>query len=259
MHEHAHVTEEELILHYYGEPDADPRVERHLSTCVACRSALAQLGETLSLVEAHRAPEPLAGLEQRVWARVEADAIMRRRSWFSRLFEGTPRWALAGGVAAIVIAAFVAGRLTRPIAEPVVPQVAAAPAADPTERVLLIAIGDHLDQSQMVLLELLNGDTAQVANIANEQERARDLVAANRLYRQTAVRSGDEGIRDVLDALERVLLEIANSPSKVSARDLESLRAYIEERGILFRVRVVQSEMRARERHDVMVPPEVGP
>lgn len=269
MLERTHISEEALILHYYGEPDADPQVERHLAECAACRAALAQLVDTLSLVEAHRGPEPLAGLERRVWARVEADIATRRAGWLSRLFDlprrsrakagGLPRWAIAGGVAAMVIAAFVAGRVTRPAMNPVASQVAAAP-GDPVERVLVLAIGDHLDRSQMVLLELLNADAARVENIAAEQERARDLVAANRLYRQSAAQAGDEGVREVLDALERVLLEIANAPADVSPRDLDALRASIEERGILFRVRVVASEMRQREERVVVPPaPAIGP
>jgi len=260
-----HLTEEELILQYYGEPDIDPSIELHLDDCPDCRFALARLGETLALVDAQQLPEPLAGLEERVWTRVQADAIARRQSRFARVFDGAPRWALAGGVAVVVLVAFMVGRFSSPRVEQPTQsqssQVASAPvAADPTERVLLVAIGDHFDRSQMVLLELLNADVARVSNIEDEQERARDLVAANRLYRQTAARSGDESVEEVLDALERVLLEIANSPAKMSARDLEALRASIEQRGILFRVRVVASEMRQREERPVApVARAVGP
>lgn len=250
---HDHVSEEQLILHYYGEPDADPHIERHLLTCASCRLALAQLGETLSLVEAHQPPEPLAGLEARVWARMQTEIDGRRQvSWFSRLFSATPRWAMAGGVAAIVLAAFMAGRLTQPAQDPVQIVEVASALGDVRERVLVIAIGDHLDQSQMVLMELLNADAERVVDIAGEQTRARDLVAANRLYRQTAVQSGDQSTGELLDALERVLLEIANAPAEVSADDLDALRASIQERGILFRVRVVASEMRQREKADVV-------
>jgi hypothetical protein len=122
-----------------------------------------------------------------------------------------------------------------------------------------VAVGEHLDQSQMVLLELLNGSAGTgVVSLGYEQERVRDLVAANRLYRQTALQAGDEGVGEVLDALERVLIEIANAPPDVSARELQALRADIELRGILFRLRVVSSEMRAREQN-VMGPSPTGP
>jgi hypothetical protein len=264
-----HVTEEELILHYYGESaELTPRgrlgthsIDEHLAGCSQCRRALDELRAVLSLVDAQQLPEPLAGLEQRVWARVQPVIAARATTWWSRLFAGAPGWALAGGLAAIVIAAFVAGRATRPdVALPASsnPNVASAVPADRNARLMTIAVGDHLDQSQMMLVELLNGD-ARASDIGDEQERARDLVAANRLYRQIALREGDQGVGEVLDALERVLVEIANAPPDVSARELEALRNDIEQRGILFRLRVVASEMRAREQRDVMGLPQTGP
>jgi hypothetical protein len=246
-----HATEEELILHYYGE-GADSRIELHLAECARCRQSLDELRHVLSLVVAHPSPEPLAGLEQRVWARIRPEIAHAHTSWVTRAFAATPRWVFAGGAVAAMVLAFAAGRFTTPRVEtPTPPQVAATVEADNTGRLMTVAVGDHLDESQLVLLELLNGDTGTLASIQDEQMRARDLVAANRLYRQTAVRAGDEGVREVLDALERVLIEIANAPPDVSARELEALRADIEQRGILFRVRVVAAEMRAREQRDV--------
>jgi hypothetical protein len=242
-----HASEEALILYYYGDAEADPRVGAHIEACAQCRSALEELRQVLALVDNEAVPAPPVGLEQRVWARVQPEVDAWPASWWSRLVAGTPRWAFAGGVAAVVLAAFMAGRFTRPM--PGESAEATLDAAAAAERVMNVAVGDHLDQSQMVLLELLNGDGRQASNMENEQERARDLVAANRLYRQTALQAGNEGVRDVLDALERVLIEIANAPPDVSARELETLRADIEQRGILFRLRVISSEMRAREQN----------
>jgi hypothetical protein len=294
-----HATEEELILHYYGEPfdfaqgkpvdfaqgnavdsaqgkpvdsaqgrlvdmaqgrrPATHAIDEHLAGCSECRRAFDELRAVLSLVDVQQLPEPLAGLEQRVWARVQPVVAARKTNWWSRLFSGAPAWALVGGLAAIVIAAFIAGRATRPdITLPGNSDVASTRPDDRNERLMTLAVGDHLDQSQMMLIELLNGD-ARASDIGDEQERARDLVAANRLYRQVAVREGDQGVGEVLDALERVLIEIANAPPDVSARELEALRNDIEQRGILFRLRVVASEMRAREQRDVMGPPQTGP
>ena len=299
-----HATDEELILHYYGEPvdsgargepQGETRVESHLAECARCRQALEELRHVLALVDAQQLPEPLEGLEQRVWTRVRPEIEARQTRWLSRtfadfsvfrvfgggrlgvfggfgggrfsVFGGPPRWAFAGGLAALIVAAFMAGRFSGPdVASPGDsvnvsqdrPQAAVATLAEQTGRVMTVAVGDHLDESQIVLLELLNADTSGMAGIEGEQMRARELVAANRLYRQTAAEAGDEGVREVLEALERVLVEIANAPPDVSARELEALRADIEQRGILFRVRVVASEMRAREQKDVVGSP-VGP
>jgi hypothetical protein len=242
-----HVSEEDLILHYYGEIDGAD-VERHLASCAACRSELARLQQVLALVDDQDVPEPPPGFERTVWARLEPQLPPRRQRWFRGLFDTPPRWALAGGIAALVLAAFVAGRFS-----------GGGPASDPTtadgagnaaDRVLLVAVIDHLDRSQMVLVELMNTDLRDATSISSEQSRARELVSANRLYRQSAGQVGDETVNGVLEELERMLLEIANAPAEASAEELDALRARIEARGLLFRVRVVHSEMQERERQE---------
>jgi hypothetical protein len=113
------------------------------------------------------------------------------------------------------------------------------------ERVLLVAVGDHLERSRMVLVELANAGAPAAGrlDISYEQKTAEDLLESNRLYRQTAATNGDVATAALLEELERVLLEIAHSPSEVSARQLEELRRQIEDRGILFKVKVFGSRV----------------
>lgn len=251
-----HLSEEDLILHYYGEAPETDSARQHLTSCARCRGELERLKGVLALVEANGlnpAEPPGPAFEREVWARLEP-ALPRRRSWLQGLLAGTPKWAFAAGVATLVIAAFVAGRVTRDAPAPAAaPASASIPAkTDVTERVLVLAVVDHLDRSQMVLLEVLNADFAEPFDLGPEQTLARDLVTANRLYRQTAERTGDERTSELLDELERVLVEIANTPQGATKDDLEALRAHIASRGVLFKVRVVNSEMRERERQTVI-------
>jgi len=118
------------------------------------------------------------------------------------------------------------------------------------ERVLQATVGDHLDRTQMMLVELANADTDGADVLAGEQERAVDLVAANRLIRQSAMRSGDAQIVDILEDLERVLLEVANAPADVTSNDLTDLQSRITREDLLFRLRVIASEMRQRTLND---------
>jgi plasmid stabilization system protein ParE len=90
----------------------------------------------------------------------------------------------------------------------------------------------------MLLVEVAHADSPQ--DLSGERQRALDLVAANRLYRQTAERVGDTGTVAVLDQLERVLLELAHQPESATPADLRELRRQIESGGLLFKVRVVQ-------------------
>ena len=75
---------------------------------------------------------------------------------------------------------------------------------------------------------------------------AADLVAASRLIRQSVSRAGDAAMADVLDDLERVLVEIANRADSWSPDELEAFKARLDAGGMLFRLRVVNAEMRQR-------------
>ena len=84
-------------------------------------------------------------------------------------------------------------------------------------------------------------------DISSQQERAGDLVSESRLYRQTAVHTGDTAVASVLDDLDRVLLDIAHAPSRISPGELEKLRQRLEAEGILFKIRVLGSNVRNQE------------
>ena len=85
-------------------------------------------------------------------------------------------------------------------------------------------MGDYLDRSQMVLIELANASPGAGLDISSEQERAANLLIENRLYRQTALQTGDAVVAGVLEELERVLLEISHAPSRLEPGQVDDLR-----------------------------------
>ena len=235
-----HLTEEQLVSRYYGEQGESLETERHLDECQECRALYGSVQRVLNMV----VPERGADYGAEVWRRIEGKLPARRWKW---LWSWTPqlRWAMAGAaMAALLAIAFLAGRSypNRPAPGPVV-------AADPQarERVLLAAMGDYLDRSQMVLIELSNTNTRGSLDISSEQERAQDLISETRLYRQTATTTGDGSVTGILDELERVLLDIARGPSRLSPVELEDLRERLKAEGILFKIRVVNSNVRSQE------------
>lgn len=236
----SHISEEQLILHYYGEgPGQSSGIEQHLSGCAECRTNYNALRLVLNTIDSAPIPERMAGYGGEVWRRIEPK-VSRRRGWRAVFHPG--RWMLIPITAALMMLAFFAGRLTQPIARP------AQTAGQVRERILLVAVGDHLDRSQMILAELSNApDGKGKVDISEEQKLAGELLEDNRLYRQTARSTGDTAVASVLDDLERTLIEVANSPSEVSKDQFEKLREQIIERGLLFKVRVVGSQVRQRE------------
>jgi hypothetical protein len=256
-----HPEDDELVMHAYGEGDDAAAVEAHLATCAGCRERLADLRRDLSTMSAIEVPERGDDYGAQVWARLQpklATAARRRPGVVEWLFGSMPwpRLALAGGVAALVLVAFVAGRYTQAPA-PAAPAVAEASPAVVKERILLVAVGDHLERSRMVLAEILNQPDADAADLIPEQAAAEDLVATNRLYRQTALESGHPAMASTLEELERVLVEIANGRSTATTSDLSSLRERIESQGLIFKVTILGTQVRQRQQ-DVSAAPATG-
>src|SRR6185369_9740838 len=117
-------------------------------------------------------------------------------------------------------------------------------AGDTRRRILLTSVADHLDRSERVLTDIMN---APRGDISTEKRWADDLLTASRLYRQDAVDAGEQSVAVVLDELERSLLEVVNSPAKISAADLEQIRRRIDAAALLFKVRMMSDELRERE------------
>lgn len=236
MSNETHIPEEELVLFYYGESTGAPAIEQHLAECERCRVEYRSLQTVLNTVDSAPVPERGAEYGAEVWRRLERHVHIRRKfGWFSW-------WLWAPAATALLVLAFLAGRITRPPAAPTLAS------GQVRERILLVAVGDHLERSQMVLAEIGNApDSKGKVDISYERSMAEDLLDSNRLYRQTANSTGNTAVANVLDDLERVLLEIANSPSEVDAGQLDELRREIKDRGLLFKIRVVGSRVQREE------------
>ena len=251
-----HLTDDDLVLHYYGEmgdrEEADALT--HLRTCAQCHDSYRRLQRVLAAVDEHAFAVPSLPnhFERTVWARLEPTMTRERRGW-SWLGLSPAHLALAASVVVLVGTAFYAGRLmprdpgARPGTSVVTPVDNSA--AQFRERILLVDLSDHLEQMQMVLVELVSASGNDAAGTGGERERAQQLVTANRLYRQTALSTGDGAIAELLDELELALVDIAASPDQASSQSFDELRRRIESKGLLFKVRVVSSEVRQRQRN----------
>ncbi len=245
-----HLSDDDLVLHYYGEMERadEARAGSHLDACHACRENYGRLQRVMAFVDSAPAVDAPDGFERIAWARLEPALRTERRGWLRAVLLTPAYVAFAAGVLVLVGVAFMAGRMM-----PKAPAAtAAAKAADQVrERILLVDLGQHLDRSQMVLVELVSADDKGSVDVSSERARAEQLVAANRLYRQTAVSTGDTAMASVLDDLERVLVDIAAGPSTMSQDDLDSVRRRIESKELLFKVRVISTQVREREQADI--------
>ena len=173
----------------------------------------------LTAVDTTPITEPPSGFEREMWARIEP-LLPVQPAWRTHWDGMMPRLAVAASIGLLVVAAFVAGRVwDRPRRS--TPDVAVANSSH-AGRLLRAEVEDHLERSQRMLVELVNADYTSGAPIEGERARAADLVAAGRLYRRSAEQVGDAEIGDLLEDLERVLVEVANGPADIAPEELAS-------------------------------------
>ncbi len=262
-----HYSEEDLILHFYGErgrwtTGAGHRrrrreLEQHVDACPDCAAIYQELAATLQLLDAPETPERGEQYGLEVWQRIRARLPEQEASHWT-VSSAWLRWALwerpavAGALAMLIVAAFFAGRLW-PAAGggsvPAPPSTSAkaidAAGNDGRQRILLTSVADHLDRSERILTGIMNAPDG--GDISAEQRWAEDLISTSRLYRQDALDAGEQSVAGVLDELERNLLEVVHSPSRVTAADLNDVRQRIDAAALLFKVRVLGDELRQRE------------
>lgn len=243
-----HLTEEQIVLHYYADAEGEEEVRHHLEECPECRSEFGRVRDLLRAIEAPDVPEPPAFFEEKLWLNLR-DRLPRRGGFRQRLASPT-KWVLAGAVALLLAGAFFAGRFWPRKGPENQPNAAVA---NP-QRVVLVAVGGHLERSQMLLVEVMNTEARGPLNLSVEQRQARALLDANYLYRVSAQHAGDPKIARLLDDLGRVLAEIANAPKELSPGDLEQIQDRIQSDSLLFKVRVVSSEVNSRVRRQKQGP-----
>jgi hypothetical protein len=248
----SHLSHDDLVLLYYGEPDAD---RSHLSGCNDCADEFARLSAALDRFAAFDVPEPADDYEQKTWLRLEwklaRERKQNRRSsiWFS----------VAAMLAIAVVGSLVWFRGSVQTAAPQ-PPMASKPVASPAsteaqrDRILLVVVSDHFEESERVLVELTNLTPDANTDISNERTRAEELLASNRLYRRTALDRGEENVATLLDELEPVLIQIAHASAQPGASEIRSIQKRVEAKGLVFKLRVVRAGVRADQRTQPMQP-----
>lgn len=245
-----HFTQDEFVLAYYDEREIDARRE-HLHACDECRAELAHLKRVLNHVTPVEVPEPDADYEARAWDRLS----WRLRGERKQTARGWTKWLAA---AAMLAVAFLGGLLwnrsnTGPVRTASTNQPAPNPTVEPTtastqqqrDRILLVVVGDHLDDSERMLVELTNITSSDDIDVSAEQQRAEELLLSNRLYRSTALDRGEDRVATLLDELEPMLMQIAHGPSQLTPDELRKIQKRVETKGLVFKLRVLRADVRA--------------
>lgn len=250
------LSDEVLILHYYGEAPESAAVERRLAEDPADRARFEALSRLLDAVPTPQEPELPPEYGAQLWARIAPRLVGRRAigrskrlTWplgWRRLLapQWGSQWGLATAALALVMVAFLAGRyLPRQATESWTGSEASR------DRILRSAVAGHLERTEMLLLELTNNRGHGTVDLSAERSLAGELSSEGRLYRQAARAAGEADLASLLDEIERLLIDLSHGPDTLSPQALDQLQARLAERDLLFRLRVVDARLQ-REAED---------
>jgi hypothetical protein len=234
-----HLTEEEMIGHFYSEDLCQAEAEIHLQACKQCAQAYEEFSQLLRGV--HAPGVPLRGSEYgaQVWQSIQGSLQpyrpMRERSIFR-----WPRFAYAAASLLFLAGAFWAGRFwehahSKPLA--------ASSEQQTKQRVVLFVLDSHFDRSERLLVRLNHAGGGGDYVDSPMQAEAQQLLSDNQLCRQSTARANDPLLNAALDHLERVLLEVANSGNELTSRDIASIQKEMNTQGLLFQIRVLRARI----------------
>jgi hypothetical protein len=241
-----HLNEEQLVAHYFHDDDVPAAAQQHLASCAECNAQYETICGVLALVHDAPVPERSADYEAQVWTRLRWKLGSRRSS---RALTG--RWLATAAVLAAglctgsIVVNWHPTRQPDPAAPSTIAQTikpVATQQSKQNDRVLVLVVGDHLESSERMLTEVANADPKRGYDAGDAQQRAIELVASNRMYRQTAAQHGDERIASLLSDLEPILVELAHAGKTLSPGELASIQKRIENKGLLFKVRVMSAQ-----------------
>lgn len=165
-----HPSEEELILYHYRDCDDEQAVKEHLESCEACRASYQSLERLLSAVEATPVPQLAEDYTTELWRRLRPLLDERPRFTWRRPLQllrlpTLPRWALAPGMVALVLAAFFLGQFwPRPS------RIDSARLRAQIEASLTTELGRAFDAKLQSALDRVRSETAQI--VAQQLESA---------------------------------------------------------------------------------------
>ena len=80
--------------------------------------------------------------------------------------------------------------------------------------------------------------TARRLDVSFEKQQSRKLLYRNIALRRAADERGDPAALELLNTLEPILLDIANLPDHVRARDVQSIERHMEKKEIVAALQV---------------------
>ena len=248
------ISEEDLILYHYKELSTDKimTIESELASDDALKNEYEDLIKLLEMSEQWQPASQDESFEQRIWQNVDASIEQLNRqkqstqqnqnqSLWNQLTQWLDSFSLhplpaLSAVIVLLSVAYLAGRhdeQTAMVADP--SQLVASLSPEARNNILFQSVSSHLERSSRLLTTVSLETNNEI--LTSERDWAKSLLLSNRLFSKAAEQSGQLRIVSLLDELEPLLIEMANSVgTNLSSR--EQIKSRIKNQKLVFKTKV---------------------
>lgn len=240
-----------------GELDQNRRkeIESHLSSCDRCYAEYQILKEGVRLFPAPQT-KPSAQKSDTYWHNFALAVEQRIQSGEKKRASANPLWetieslftyrksyvaTFAGGMA-VVLLALILWPSTR-LAQKEEQRLADG---GPTTQTQLVSdeLGNYLRKSKNLFVGITNikAERGERVDLSVERSAARSLIQQARYLDQQTT---DERAQQLIQVLEKILIELANMEERVGLPDVELLRTGIRQENMLFKIRMAEERNNA--------------
>lgn len=223
--------------------------DKHLATCPQCAEEYQQLLWTLNIMNRRQAPAMDPAYWEGFWDRLSGRLEPGKRKLFRPDWRRwippvtipvRPAWVPVAAAVLLVATGIFIGRSTY-LSRTGAPAHARAAVLDPA----LVAefntlAGRYLERSRILLLGLGNFDTEYddpaVFNFSQQQMISQELLYQGRELRSHKVAASNQGLQYLVDEIELILLQLANSEGENLKWTIQLVQEGIEKNSILLKI-----------------------
>jgi len=252
------ITEQDLVLYHYGELSGDESkaIRLLINSDQQLSAQYKELSLLLGAADEWKPANVAENFEQKIWKSVNKEIeasgnkLQVQRSSVS-LWQRVSGWLLSGLyhpapvlalVVVLVSVAYFTGRYDQHqdnINDPA--ELLASLSSETRDKILFQSVTSHLERSSRLLTTVSMGTTPQSEIDITEQKWARQLLMSNRLFSKAAKQSGQWRIVSLLDELEPILIEMANS-SENTLSTREQIKQRIKSQKLIFKTKAFKTE-----------------
>lgn len=267
MNDHRNI---QLMLYEYvqGELSQDERsvVDAHLAVCKACSAELETMRATLALLPSP-ATEPSEERSEQFWNQFASSVIEKTGArkqtrashiaevieWIEELVLLHPKYTYAiSGTVAVLLLAFAFWTFRTPEqydvalrgnSKPLEHHVTPASSDGESNRQLTVQperVSDYFRRSKIMLVGLANlkTDQSEPLDLSAERRVSRNLIQEARYLKRQPI---DPQSREVMNDVEKILIEVANTGSRHNVPNVEIVRSGIHQENLLFKIRMAEA------------------